>query len=144
MLKRNTKKLTAKRIIDSLNYKQVLIGQSDITKGNHYMIILSREVDSISHEIHEIRFDFHDNIMNKSGIKDWLYCLLLGSNTYEEILNFGATSVDRQYYAIREFGCKTYKDAQKLIRALKQQNGRVKFLFNSSEILTLQRYFNNY
>lgn len=63
-------------LLSRIRFTRTYVRKSKMCSGNEYKIF-------ISYNGHWAWFTFHDNYMNKSTLKDWLYCLVLDMNAYE-------------------------------------------------------------
>ena len=133
------KALTGESILNSLQWSRKYLGKSNMTSGNRYKITIERFISDNCSKV--ITFDFHDNIENKSTIKDWLRCLLLDSEAYLE--NLWATKTASVYSFMRSFGYNDYKQARKTFEACHEQCRKLKYFFSSREIEVLDRYLND-
>lgn len=67
-------------ILDLIKVNKENYGKSNETSGNKFLIVMSYMNKQIS-------FYYHDNYMNKSDKKDFLYALMSDSNAYRDTQN---------------------------------------------------------
>lgn len=120
---------TQKELLDEINTTKTYIGKSEMTSGNAYRVTMTRNGAKIG-------FIFNDNIYNESDKDDFIYSLLRDSQAYEYACDFA--------YFMNEFGYTDAKKAQQAYNACKKQSERLHKLFNTIEIKTLEKIFENY
>lgn len=118
-----------KNLLNEINTTKTYIGKSDLTSGNAYRVTLTRNGVKIG-------FIFNDNIYNESDKDDFIYSLLQDSQAYEYACDFADF--------MNEFGYTDAKQARKAYNACKKQGERLHKLFNTTEIKTLEKIFENY
>lgn len=120
---------TQKELLDEINTTKTYIGKSEMTSGNAYRVTMTRNGKSIG-------FIFNDNIYNESDKNDFIYSLLSDSQAYEstrDLTDF-----------MNEYGYTDAKQARQAYNACKKQSDRLYKLFNTTEIETLEKIFENY
>lgn len=118
-----------KKLLNEINTTKTYIGKSDLTSGNAYRVTLTRNGVKIG-------FIFNDNIYNESDKNDFIYLLLRDSQAYEYTCNFADF--------MNEYGYTDAQKAKQVYNACKKQSERLRKLFNSTEIETLEKIFGNY
>lgn len=116
-------------LLNEIRTTKTYIGKSDCTSGNAYRVTMTRNGVKIG-------FIFNDNIYNESDKNDFIYSLLSDSQAYEstrDLTDF-----------MNEFGYTDARQAQKVYNACKKQSERLHKLFNTTEIETLEKIFENY
>ena len=117
-------------LLNTLKIKKTYLQKSTMTSGNAYRITITRNKKRIS-------FIYHDNYLNKSNDKDFLYSLLLDSQAYTTSYNF----IDfANNYGYDSDSIKTLN----IYKACKKQHDRLIKLFNDDEIQKLENYFSEY
>lgn len=107
------------RLLRMIKCKRKYIGKSTLTSGNSYKIVLSYKGKWCA-------FIFNDNFKNESSKKDFLYCLVLDAQAYDN-----ARGLDDFMHT---FGYTDEKEARGAYRACKVQSVRLHSLFNEQEI----------
>lgn len=127
----NIENLTQKQksLLDNISYNKEYICKSKMTYGNAYKITLEKDNK-------KIYFIFNDNAYNESDKNDALYSLLSDSQAYTDALNLDDF--------MSCFGYDDHKQAKQIYNACKEQNKKLKYLFNNDEIETLNKIFENY
>lgn len=120
---------TQKTLLNEINATKTYIGKSDLTSGNAYRVTLTRNGKGIG-------FIFNDNIYNESDENDFIYSLLSDSQAYESTRDLADFML--------AFGYDNIPQAKQAYNACKKQSDRLHKLFNSTEIKTLEKIFENY
>lgn len=117
-------------LLNTIEMKKTYICKSDLTSGNKYRITLK-------HNNKMVWFIYNDNYMNKSDLKDILYCLILDATAYENAYNFTDFC--------NEFGYDSDSmKAYKIYLACKKQLERYNKLFTQEEKDFLQNLLQDY
>lgn len=117
-------------ILNKIKFAKTYIEKSTLTSGNKYKITLT-------YKNKKVWFYYNDNIYNKGGLNDCLYCLLLDSQSFEY-------NKDNLKGFALEFGYDDINEAKRVYNACKKQYERLNKLFNQEEIKQLEKYFENY
>lgn len=127
----NIENLTQKEndLLNEINTTKTYIGKSDLTSGNAYRVTLTRNGVKVG-------FIFNDNIYNESDKNDFIYSLLSDSQAYENARDLTDFML--------AFGYTDAKQAKQVYNACKKQSERLHKLFNTTEIETLEKIFENY
>lgn len=107
------------KLLSMIKCKRTYLRKSDMCSGNAYKITLS-------YKGHWCSFIFHDNYKNESKKSDFLYCLVLDAQAYENSRD--------AYEFMSEFGYKSFDEARKVRNACEKQYERLHRLFNQTEI----------
>lgn len=107
------------KLLSMIKCKRSYLRNSEMCSGNAYRITLSYHGKRCS-------FVFHDNYKNESKKKDFVYCLVLDAQAYENTRD--------TYEFMREFGYKSFDKARKVRNACEKQSERLHRLFNDNEI----------
>ena len=122
--------MKAKEILTNIKCIKKCLGKSDLTSGNKYRITLTYNNKTVW-------FIYNDNYMNKSDLKDILYCLILDATAYENAYNFADFC--------NEFGYDSDSmKAYKIYQACKKQLDRYNKLFTQEEKDFLQNLLQDY
>lgn len=120
------------QLLDNLTFKKTYLKQSILTSGNTFLITIKNKRNN-----KKISFQFNDNYLNESNLKDILYCLKLDSESYyfsSDFKNF-----------CDEFGYnEDSKKALKIYNACKKQYERYNKLFNEEEKEELNQILEDY
>lgn len=115
-------------ILSKIKCTRTYLRKSEMCSGNAYKITLSYHGKRCS-------FVFHDNFKNQSNKRDFVYCLVLDAQAYDNTRDL--------YEFAREFGYLRYADvgdadamqrARKARKACEKQSERLHRLFNDNEI----------
>ena len=113
-------KMTLENLLKQIKCKKSYLHKSHMTTGNAYRVTLTYKGKSC-------RFIFNDNYLNASKKKDFLYCLVLDANCYEEsrdVCDF-----------VYSFGyADDYATGKKAFESCKKQSERARKLFNAEEL----------
>ena len=120
---------TQKTLLNEINTTKTYIRKSDLTSGNAYRVTLTRNGVKVG-------FIFNDNIYNESDKNDFIFSLLSDSQAYENARDLTDFMLD--------FGYNNIPQAKQAYDACKKQSDRLHKLFNSTEIETLEKIFENY
>lgn len=120
---------TQKTLLNEINTTKTYIGKSEMTSGNAYRVTMTRNGVKVG-------FIFNDNIYNESDKDDFIYSLLCDSQAYEFCYNLADF--------MNEYGYTDARQAKKIYNACKKQFDRLHKLFNTTEIETLEKIFENY
>ena len=108
--------------IDKIHCRKTYLRKSTMTTGNAYLVTLTYKGKRCS-------FVFHDNFRNASKKEDFLYCLYLDAEAFDnnvDIYNFADS-----------FGYKQCRDAEKAYEGCRKQSERLHKLFTEEEIALL-------
>lgn len=109
------------RLLSLIKCSKIDLGKSKVTSGNAYRVTLVHGGERCS-------FVFNDNFKNESDKKDFLYCLFLDAQCYDnarDVWDFA-----REYFG----GYDDMKSARKAYDACRKQYARLHRLFNKAEI----------
>ena len=115
--------------LNKIKFTRCNLGKSSMCSGDKYRIYMCYNGKKTS-------FIFHDNYKNKSGLKDYLYCLLSDKNAYE----FTRSNED----FMLEFGYKTIREAKRIREACKRNGDKLSKLFTNEELDEIQELLNGY
>lgn len=107
------------RLLSMIKFSRTFVRKSKMCSGNEYKIF-------ISYNGHWAWFTFHDNFMNKSTLRDWLYCLVLDMNAYD----FNAD----EYELARAYGYDDIEQARKVYKACRKTSEKMHKIFNEAEL----------
>ena len=112
--------MTLKELLSQIKCKKTCIGKSKWSSGYAYRITLTYKGKSC-------RFIFNDNFHDKSSKCDFLYCLILDAQSFEN---------SKDYFDWCHDWCYDYfsNKSRKVYEACKKQSERVHRLFNDEEI----------
>lgn len=109
-------------LFDRIGCQKTYMSKSDMCSGNKYFI-------TISYKDKHIGFVFHDNYLNQSSKKDFLYCLIDDARAFENCRNL--------VEFMREFGYTEASKARKAYNGCMKQSERLHKLFTDEEIALL-------
>lgn len=109
------------RLLSMIKCTKTYLRKSEMCTGDAYRVTLTYKGNRCS-------FVFHDNFRNESTKKDFIYCLVLDAQAYDNARDF--------YDFATEFGYDYTRDseARKAYRACEKQSDRLHRLFNQQEI----------
>ena len=110
------------RLLSMIKCSKTRLGKSNLCSGDEYRITLT-------YKGKKAVFRFHDNYLNKSDKSDFIRCLLLDAEAYNNCRDV--------YDFMSDFGYTSIRDAQKVYRACEKQSEKVHRLFNEQEIQIL-------
>ena len=108
--------------IDKIHCSKQRLGKSAKTSGGKFMI-------TIIYNGKRCNFVFHDNFRNESNKKDFLYCLWLDADCFENCAG--------PHEFMRIYGYDSFKEAVKAYNACQKQSERLHRLFTDEEIALL-------
>lgn len=108
-----------RNLLRAIGCDKQCLGKSEMTSGNAYKVTLY-------YRGHRCSFVFNDNFENKSTKKDFLYCLVLDAQAYD--------NVSDAWEFARAFGYEYNAETRKLYSECKKQSERLHRLFNDTEI----------
>lgn len=111
-----------KRLLGMIKCTKTYIRKSEMCSGDEFRITLT-------YKGKKAVFRFHDNYLNKSDKSDFIRCLLLDSEAYENARNI--------YDFMSDFGYENIREAKRIYKACENQSERVHRLFNEQEIQVL-------
>ena len=110
-------------IIEKIRTTKSYKGKSEMTSGNAYTV-------RVYYNGKYCQMVFHDNIYNKSDKNDFIYCLLMDADAYNN-------SRDLDDFA-DEFGYENIHECTAAYKACKAQAEKVKRLFTEQEVEELR------
>lgn len=116
-----------KRILKTLKFEAVRVGDSKMTRGGEYDITLKRKGFKFITK-------YHANIYDNVNIEDVLYCLILDSDCWE--------SSENVHDFARSYGYEDYDKACKAYHDCKTTYMRLREIFTESEINALRAELN--
>lgn len=117
-------------ILKKIKTTKTRLGKSEMTSGDKFKV-------KITYNGKSCYMTFHDNFKNKSDKKDFICCLLLDANAYEE-------DTRDSYDFMVNFGYTDEKEAKAIYNACKRQAQKVNYLFTEQEKEKLQELLMDY
>ena len=111
-----------KRLLSMIKCSKTRLGKSEMCSGDAFRITLT-------YKGKKAVFRFHDNYRNESDKSDFIRCLLLDAEAYENSRN--------AHEFMRDWGYSDFREAQQVYRDCEKQSERVHRLFNEQEIQVL-------
>ena len=108
--------------IDKISCHKTRVGKSQMCSGDKFLVTLTYKGKRCS-------FVFHDNFRNASKKEDFLYCLYLDAEAFDNNIDI--------YDFADSFGYKGCKDAEKAYEGCRKQSERLHRLFTDEEIALL-------